>query len=88
MCVCNVHLRVFLSHRTLVPVQYPPHVVALGCLYTAALLSSAEPPHSLEPSDIASSQRIFNMLNKKGDWEEKLMSQVGDLEGIFRFRLH
>ncbi|KAF7365228.1 CTD kinase subunit beta [Mycena venus] len=37
-------------HRTLVPIQYPPHIVALANLYVAALLSSFEQPVVREDS--------------------------------------
>jgi CTD kinase subunit beta len=36
----------FQSHRTLATLQYPPHVIALGCLYLTGLLWSFERPLS------------------------------------------
>jgi CTD kinase subunit beta len=63
------------SHRTLVPIQYPPHVVALASLYVAALLSSFEQPNN-------SSHQIAAILSKRGQWEHKFQAQVEDLEVI------
>ncbi|KAF9245271.1 cyclin-like protein [Melanogaster broomeanus] len=52
-------------HRTLVPIMYPPNTVALGCLYTAALLSTLEMPPSHNPMD-ESARRIATLLQAKG----------------------
>ncbi|KAJ6585084.1 cyclin-like protein [Mycena capillaripes] len=64
-------------HRTLVPIQYPPHIVALANLYVAALLSSFEQPVRED-----STSRIAETLGRNGDWEQKYQAQVDDLEGI------
>ncbi|KAJ7147048.1 cyclin-like protein [Mycena crocata] len=69
-------------HRTLVPIQYPPHIVALAGLYLAALLSSFEQPVMREDSGLRSSHEIAEILGKNGDWERKYQAQVDDLEGI------
>ncbi|KAF7985578.1 hypothetical protein HWV62_3859 [Athelia sp. TMB] len=70
------------SHRTLVPLQYPPHVVALGGLYVAALLSSFEQPMTAELPGYNSSHQISAILSKRGDWEDKFHARVEDLEAI------
>ncbi|KAJ7288232.1 cyclin-like protein, partial [Mycena rebaudengoi] len=67
-------------HRTLVPIQYPPHIVALANLYAAALLSSFEQPVTDEAS--RRSREIAELLGRNGDWEHKYQAQVDDLEGI------
>jgi CTD kinase subunit beta len=69
------------SHRTLVPLKYPPHVVALGSIYVASLLSSFEQPPSPEQSGYRSSHEIAATLSE-GQWEQDFQSQVEDLEGI------
>src|SRR5207247_1850873 len=66
------------SYRTLSPLQYPPHVVALACLYLAALLSTFEMPQSDEHQ---SSRDIAAKLGQKGDWEDQYFTQASDLEG-------
>jgi len=70
------------SHRTLVPIQYPPHVVALGGLYVAALLSSFEQSMSAELPGYNSSHQIAAILSKRGDWEDRFHARVEDLEAI------
>ncbi|KAH7922586.1 cyclin-like protein [Leucogyrophana mollusca] len=69
-------------HRTLVPIQYPPHVVSLGCLYTAALLSTIEPPPSPAQLSSGDDQELLTILKSKGSWERKFMAQAEDLEEI------
>jgi len=70
------------SHRTLVPIQYPPHVVALGGLYVAALLSSFEQPMAAERPGYKTSHQIAAILSRRGEWEQKFQAQVEDLEVI------
>lgn len=72
---------IFYSHRTLVPLQYPPHVVALGCIYVAALLSSFEQPESPRLDNYLSSKYLAEMFNQGGDWENKYHAHVEDLQG-------
>lgn len=74
------------SHRTLLPLQYPPHIIALGGLYVACLLTSFEQPLSDNPERIAA-EEIAQKLKKKGDWERKFQSQVEDLEGKQKSRI-
>lgn len=83
----DVCLRYVLSHRTLVPIQYPSHVVALGSLYVAALLSSFEQPVVSERSGYNSSQKIAAIFSRRGEWERKFQAQVEDLEGVYTFIL-
>jgi CTD kinase subunit beta len=69
------------SHRTLVPIMYPPNTVALGCLYTASLLTTLEPP----PSPLVEAQldsQVATILKEKGDWERMYMVEAEDLEEI------
>jgi len=70
------------SHRTVVNLQYPPHVVALACLYLAALLSSFEQGTSPERPGYNSSHQIAATLGKSGKWEQQFQAQIGDLEEI------
>lgn len=69
------------SHRTPVPLMYPPNTVALGCIYTAALLSTIEPTASSNTDD-ESDREVANLLKQKGDWETTYMAEAEDLEEI------
>ncbi|KAF7314439.1 Cyclin N-terminal domain-containing protein [Mycena kentingensis (nom. inval.)] len=68
-------------HRTLVPLQFPPHIVALAGIYTAALLTSFEQPHPGEGEDKCAHE-IAEMLGQKGSWEDEYQAEANDLEGI------
>ncbi|KAJ7600687.1 cyclin-like protein [Mycena floridula] len=70
------------AHRTVVPIQYPPHTVALGCLNVAAHLTSFEQPKDSKPEGCRGSHEIAATLSQHGDWERRFQSQVEDLEVI------
>ncbi|KAH9941071.1 cyclin-like protein [Amylocystis lapponica] len=70
------------SHRTVINLQYPPHVIALGCLYLAALLSSFERGTSPELPGFHTSHQIAATLGKPGPWESQFQAQIQDLEDI------
>lgn len=69
-------------HRTLVPIQFPPHIVALGGFYVAALLSSFEQPTSPERPGYHTSHEIAGCLSESGEWETRFQASVGDLDEI------
>jgi len=77
----NAFFFTLLSYRTLLPLQYPPHTIALGSLYVAALLSSFDQPPSAGNAGFRSPHEVGEILKKHGDWEKKFKSQVEDLEG-------
>ncbi|THH03295.1 hypothetical protein EW145_g6373 [Phellinidium pouzarii] len=60
------------SNRTLASLQYPPHVIALACIYLAALLSSFEQPTTELSSNSKhrSSHGLVAVLGQSGDWEK------------------
>lgn len=71
-------------HRTLVPLQYPPHVIALGGLYLAGLLSSFDPnstPPRVDLQNTSTVHPLVTQLGNSGDWETKLQAKSADLEG-------
>lgn len=70
-----------ISFRTLVNLEFPPHVVALGCIYLAALLTSYEQTPSPDRPDVAVSNQIIAQLDKPGAWERRFQTHVEDLEG-------
>ena len=58
------------------------HVVALGCIYLASLLTSYEQTPSSDRPDIAVSNQIIAQLDKPGAWERRFQAHVEDLEGL------
>ncbi|KIY50672.1 cyclin-like protein [Fistulina hepatica ATCC 64428] len=74
-------------YRTLLPIQYPPHTIALGSIFVAALLATFEKPPAPESSDaegyqVRNSHEIVAQLKDRGSWEEQFHAQVEDLEVI------
>ena len=61
--------------------QYPPHVVAIACLYLAALLSTFEQSEAQIPPGCRSNREIVTILGDHGPWEKTFQAQVDDLEG-------
>jgi CTD kinase subunit beta len=70
------------SQRTLVALQFPPHVVALACIYLAALLSTFEQNDANAPPESQNNLKIVATLRDHGPWEKKFQAQVDDLEAI------
>ena len=69
------------SQRTLVALQFPPHVVALACIYLAALLSTFEQNDANASPESQNNLEIVATLRDHGPWENKFQAQVDDLEG-------
>ncbi|EIW79195.1 cyclin-like protein [Coniophora puteana RWD-64-598 SS2] len=74
-------------HRTLVPIQYPPHVVALGAIYTAALLACMDVFAPERPQPTATDRKIASMLQRPGPWEDNYMTHAKDLDEIAHLTL-
>ncbi|KAG8764030.1 hypothetical protein FRC12_008329 [Ceratobasidium sp. 428] len=79
------------SNRTLVPLQYPPHTIALGCIYLAALLMSADPNAPATSPSYDTRDNSFRRddpaiivatLTHPGEWENRFFSRVEHLEDI------
>ncbi|KAF9485777.1 cyclin-like protein [Pholiota conissans] len=72
------------SYRTLLPLIYPPHTMALGSIFAASLLLSFEqpPPPTCEnetpPGEIA---KLLNTDSKDG-WQTQYHTRPEDLEDI------
>lgn len=64
--------------------MYPPNTVALGCLYTSALLLTLETPPPSNPID-DSARHIVALLKEKADWEQIYMVEAEDLQGLSYF---
>ena len=71
------------SYRTLLPLVYPPHSIALGSLYTASLLLSFEQQASPTREGESSSGDLAKQLNSHSKWEEQYHTRAEDLEGVF-----
>ena len=77
------------SNRTLAPLQFPPHVIAIACLYLASLLDSFDQESSptidrpMGQPDRATSHDLVKLLGEHGKWEETYQAKVEDIEGVF-----
>jgi CTD kinase subunit beta len=79
-------IEAFPSQRTLVALQFPPHVVAIACIYLAALLSTFEQNDTNGPGETQNNLKIVTTLRDHGPWEKKFQAQVDDLEGELKRR--
>ncbi|KAI0731920.1 cyclin-like protein [Fomitopsis betulina] len=70
------------SFRTVVNLEFPPHAVALGCIYLAALLTTNDQMPSPDQPDIVVSSQIIAQLDKPGPWERQFQTHVEDLEEV------
>lgn len=64
------------AHRTPAPLSYPPHIIALGALYTSALLSS----ESTSPHD--STDPVVAKLGSPGPWEEDYSAPADAVDDV------
>lgn len=73
------------SNRTLSPLLYPPHSIALACTYLAALLLSFENTSIPESTHIGSrtNSEVAEFLGSHGSWEKQFQARIEDLQGIF-----
>jgi hypothetical protein len=69
------------SHRTVISLEYPPHCVALACIYLAGLLASFEVGASSVSDELIRTKSMVDALSESGDWEGRYLVQVDDLEG-------
>lgn len=79
-------------HRTPAPLSYPPHVIALGSIYTSALLARENTaPHGGEDGDAArgddrgdsaSDDGIIRLLGTEGAWEKEYNASVGAVDEV------
>ena len=75
-----------LSHRTLAPLSFASHVIALGSIFTGALLSlertvlSDSGPSDASVAD-SSPDRLAIMLSHAGAWEEEYSASVEQIDG-------
>lgn len=78
------------AYRTHLPLIYPPHTVALGCLYLAALLITFEQPPSPTPQtphpEMMTPSQLTSLLSQGGEWEDRFNFDVDHLERKFIVR--
>lgn len=74
------------SYRTLLPLIYPPHTMALGSIFLASLLLSFEQPPSQTANGEVSNQHIVELLSGRttSDWQQRFHTGPQDLEGVSR----
>ena len=67
--------------------MYPPHVVALGCLYLAALLMTFEqpppPPSQTFQQQAMTPSQLISLLAQGGEWEVQFNADPDYLERKF-----
>jgi len=73
----------FYSYRTLLPLIYPPHSMALGSIYVASLLLSFEqPPFPPRDGEISNNDLAEKLTTDTSwDWENIYHTKPADLEG-------
>lgn len=75
------------SHRTPAPLSFPPHIVALGSLYTASMLlleaTRSRPPTPADTPAVRERLDIAQQLGDSGAWEEEYAATAGHVDGSF-----
>lgn len=69
------------SHRTIIGLEYPPHSVALACIYLAGLLASFEVATASLSDELVQIKSVVEKLSEPGDWEARYLVKLDDLEG-------
>lgn len=73
------------SHRTPAPLSYPPHAIAIGAIYTAALLSLETTllPVADDPSsgELTGAVGILRKFGNKGSWEDDYAANADEIDG-------
>lgn len=80
-CLFNSRLCLSLSHRTLLPLMYPPHSISLGSIYLSSLLLSFEQqPVPINEGETGPAE-LANILQQHSNWETKFKTKAEDLDG-------
>ncbi|KAK8861488.1 hypothetical protein IAR55_002309 [Kwoniella newhampshirensis] len=73
-------------YRTQASLSYPPHIIALGSIYTASLLmletTKFEPALSSKGAEEKPPAQIAHLLSTSGDWEKEYSATVGSVDDI------
>lgn len=72
------------SHRTLVGLTYPPHIIALGCLYLASIFDLSHSQASLTISTSGDQQVDSQQVEPRFEagWADAFEVELDDIEGI------
>lgn len=77
------------SHRTMTPLLFPPHVIAVASIYLAAKLDTVDNPSGTPSSDAQrTSAEVAEILGNHGAWEQRYKAEVQDLEGQLAEKLY
>ena len=70
-------------HRTLVPLSYPSHTIALACLYLASFLDPSH-PNSQPPLSSEGEPEIWpeHAIAFHPGWSDPYASSMSDIEGL------
>ncbi|WWC68723.1 uncharacterized protein I206_102657 [Kwoniella pini CBS 10737] len=76
-------------HRTQAPLSFPPHIIALGSIYTASLLvsenSRIHASGAVPPPDTTYPARIIDLLGKSGTWEKEFSASAGHIDDVAHY---
>jgi CTD kinase subunit beta len=61
--------------------EYPPHAIALASIYLAGLLATFEVVAPALSDEMVKTKAIVDLLSARGEWEDKYLVKVDDLEG-------
>lgn len=73
------------SHRTPAPLSFPPHAIAIGAIYTAALLSLETTllpvADDLLSGELSGAVGIVRKFGDKGSWEDDYAADADEIDG-------
>ncbi|WVW80050.1 hypothetical protein I302_102023 [Kwoniella bestiolae CBS 10118] len=73
-------------HRTQAPLSFPPHIIALGSIYTASLLLSETtklPSNgTITSNGVHSAPQVVDLLGRCGAWETEYSATAGHIDDI------
>ncbi|WWD16601.1 hypothetical protein CI109_101029 [Kwoniella shandongensis] len=74
------------SYRTQTPLSYPPHIIALGSMYTASLLllesTKFDTTSSTSDGEEKTPAQIVQTLGSSGSWENEFYATAGHIDDI------
>ena len=84
--VDNLYLADCQSHRTQAPLSFPPHVLAIASIFTAAVFESESTKldgKALETQADSqlSVQDVIHLFGNKGSWEDRYSVTAGEVDG-------
>jgi len=84
--LCEHSWRVVIDcYRTTAPLSFPPTVLSLAALYTAAMLQvGSTKPHKVPSSDgkDMSPASVINLIGNSGTWEQRFSASAGQVDDV------